>query len=138
MTSSQNQRRAVAKANQERAERARAAQAAQTAHHWAWPDRGACCWPTTDGPPWRFCGAPAGHGENYCQDHTAAARPAPGARGGTGTIAALDTSQLRPRVQPPGGFVLPTVTGDRSGTRTRAILNGAKSATARQGKGKAL
>lgn len=28
-----------------------------------------CCWPTSEGRPWRFCGAPTIPGKDYCADH---------------------------------------------------------------------
>jgi hypothetical protein len=29
----------------------------------------ACCWPTSDGRPWRFCGQPALPNKPYCAEH---------------------------------------------------------------------
>lgn len=56
----------------------------------AWPERGECCWPTSEGRPWRFCRAPtaAGSPSGYCAGHQAATKP--GARAGAGAIERAD------------------------------------------------
>lgn len=97
---------------------------------WRWPEEGCCRWPTSEGLPWTFCGAPVAPGgtvltAGYCAEHAARTHGrAAGAAGNQvpGAIAGQDLSLPRP-----GGFRLPPQRETPSG---RALLNAARSSAA--------